>query len=421
MKPSPANTERCAEVQHPSTKLRPVAVSLSLVLVLAGCSGGSGSPTTTTPSASTSAAPSGTPFKVGFVGGISGVTALNAQSALDGLTIAVDKVNKAGGIMGRPIEIVTADDQGTPAGGVNAVTKLVSQDKVDAVFGPDLSSITLAVEEIPSKAGKLQFTSSISPQITESGVSNWIFRLRPNSNTGAKLTVDYVVNTLGFKRVGIMYSREGFGQAGLAGITAELKALGLDPVAVESGNITDTDFTSQILNLKKANPDVVLAWVNTEVADAILTKQRIQLGLPGPIVGTNAMLSAVGLKLLGPAADGVIAAEDWDPSDSSPLSTAFVTDFKSAHPNDVITFHAPLYYDGILMLAKAAELGGGTSEEQLRSGMHDLHCYKGVMGNYNYDTKGDPGSFGSLYQYHGTPGQGGAVQLLKRVDNSACQ
>ena len=207
---------------------------------------------------------------------------------------------------------------------------------------------------------------------------------------------------------------------GLEGITAELKALGLEPVAVESGNITDTDFTSQLLNLKNANVDVVLAWVNTEVADAILTKQRIQLKVPGPLVGTNAMLSQVGLDLLGPAADGVIAAEDWDPSDTSALSIGFVTDFKAAYPNDVITFHAPLYYDGILMLAQAAELGGGTSSEQLRSGMLALHCYDGVMGKYNYDATGEPGSFGSLYQYKGVPGQGGAVQLLKRVDNPAC-
>jgi branched-chain amino acid transport system substrate-binding protein len=401
---------------------------LLLALLLVACSGGGGAPSSSESATATGSAPASSasvgdksPLKIGFIGGISGTTALNAQSALDGLKLGVDKVNAAGGVNGRQIEIVTADDQGTPSGGVNAVTKLVSQDKVQAIFGPDLSSITLAVMEIPAKAGILQYTSSISPKITESGVSDWIFRLRPNSNTGAKLTVDYVVNDLGLKRIGIIYSREGFGQAGLEGITAELKALGLEPAAVESGNVTDTDFTSQLLNLKKANLDAVIAWVNTEAADAILTRQRVQLGLPGPIIGTNAMLSQVGLKLLGEYADGVIAAEDWDPADTSPLSKEFVAAFKAAYPNDVLTFHAPLYYDGVLMMAKAAELGGGTAEEQIRDGMLSLNCYEGIMGKYNYDKTGEPGSFGSLYQYHGIPDKGGEVKLLARVYNPDCK
>lgn len=356
-------------------------------------------PATSSAAPPAAAKPSGTPIRIGIITPTTGGTALIGQQSVEGAQMAAEELNASGGIGGRPIEILAEDEAGQPAVGVAAMNKLVYNDKVDVILGADTSSVTLAAMGIAQKEGIPEITSSLNPTITQQG-NPWIFRMRPTDMIAADLIAQYAVGELKLTKIAVMNTRGDYGQGGADAFTASLKSrFNMTPVRAESVNVGDKDFTPQLLNIKNSGADGLLWW-GIIAETAIVLKQRSDVGFTGPIFGANALVNSTVLDLAGNNADGAIAATNYANSNSDPKTVEFEKKFRAKF-NKVPNDHAPLYYDAMYLLQEAAKLGGGTSKEQIRDGMHKIKDLRMITSRFSFDDKGEPGTSMLIVQVKG--------------------
>jgi branched-chain amino acid transport system substrate-binding protein len=332
------------------------------------------------------------PLRIGIAAQLTGSAALIGQQSVEGARLAADEINSLGGILGRQVVIVPADEASDPAVGINAINKLVFDDKVDVVLGPDTSSVTLATMNITRDEEKLQLTSSLNPTITEQG-DEWIFRLRPTDRIAADLIAQYVVDELGLKRIAVLNSRDDYGQGGADAFVSALKTrYGLAPVDTITANTGDTNFVPLLQRVSVAKADGLLLWWSSITEVAKILQQRNDVGLKIPIFGSNAMVNSTVVDLATPQlAAGAISATNYANSNPHPKTVEFESKFKAATgktPND----HASLYYDAVYLLRAAAEQGKGSSSTQLRDGLRAVKDFCGITSKFSFDAKGEPGN-----------------------------
>ena len=153
---------------------------------------------------------SGEPIKVGVYLPLSGANAAVGQSGVEGIEMAVEEINAAGGIAGRPIEIIKEDEENDPTTAVSVVNKLINQDEVVAIIGSVNSSVTLAAMEVSEDAGIPMVTPiSSGAAITGSG-NQYIVRGQANDLLQAGAVVEYAI-AKGYQKIGLMYQNDDYG------------------------------------------------------------------------------------------------------------------------------------------------------------------------------------------------------------------
>jgi branched-chain amino acid transport system substrate-binding protein len=355
---------------------------------------------TPTPGTAGAASPAGQPFKIGVIAPTTGGTALIGQQSVEGARMAAEEINAEGGLAGRPIEIIAEDEAGQPAVGVAAMNKLLYSDKVNFILGPDTSSVTLAAMGIPQREGIPEITSSLNPTITRQN-DPWIFRMRPTDLIAADLMARFGVEELKLKKIGVMNTRGDYGQGGADAFVAALKKrYNMAPVRSETVNVGDKDFTPQLLNIKNSGADGLLWW-GIIAETAIVLKQRHDIGFTGPIFGANALVNSTVLDLAGTNADGAIAATNYANTNPDPKTVEFEKKFRAKF-NKVPNDHGPLYYDAMYLLKEAVRLGGGTSAEQIKNGLHKIKDLRLVTSRFSFDELGEPGNSMLIVQVKGT-------------------
>ena len=162
----------------------------------------------------TCSATSAEPLKIGVVAGLTGPGAEQGRDKIQGAKLATEEVNKAGGVLGRPIELVIEDDQTTNPGVVLAFSKLAGDKDIPAFVGPNFSTQIHAIAPDIQRLGKPVMIGGTDPQLTHMG-NPWLFRFRPNDTYSARVIADYGVNALGKKKWAIVHSTEAFGISGM--------------------------------------------------------------------------------------------------------------------------------------------------------------------------------------------------------------
>ena len=190
------------------------------------------------------------------------------------------QVNEAGGIHGRKIKFVMGDDACGASQGLAIFKKLVSSDKVFAMAGVACSHVGEAIKPLVNKEEiPLIISVALSPKLLIPH-SKYIFRLGPPSDfTGAimaKFMREYFPDK--FTKVAIIHTQEEYGTTGRDGILSELKKYGIQPLAVETHKIGDTDYSGQLLKIKPLNPEVLFLF-NYQRDMALITKQAYELGI----------------------------------------------------------------------------------------------------------------------------------------------
>lgn len=243
-------------------------------------------------------------IKIGILGSLTGPAAIWGTGNLAGATLAFEKVNAEGGIHGRKIEIVSIDDETSAPKGMAAFSRLVESEEVFAVVGPTSSAVgvpllgQLAQSEVP-----VFISIFSSPSMTEPPVRN-IFRSGViNDRMQGRAIAKYLVEG-GSQRIAILRQSDEYGVNGGKSVEEKLRELGAEPVATEIFNAADTDFSSQILRIRSADPDAIVIY-GYPAAGAILTRQIRDLGLDAKIVGSSASANANYPAMVGPAAAGV--------------------------------------------------------------------------------------------------------------------
>src|ERR1700683_3759827 len=217
-------------------------------------------------------------FKIGMVLPVTGPAASVRGYALADAKIALDRVNKSGGVLGKQLELVTEDDQTTNPGAVLAFSKLAAQPDIVAFLGPVRSTQNHAISNDVLKTAKPFCFGGTDPALTKMG-NPWFIRFRPNDTYSARVIASYGVATLGKRNWAIVHSTDAFGMSGLKALSAALDKIGAK-VAIDQGYPNQSpDFTPVALAVKSSGADIIGSYFTFESDLAIFARQLRQLGV----------------------------------------------------------------------------------------------------------------------------------------------
>src|SRR6516165_2878410 len=269
------------------------------------------------------------PLKIGMVAPLTGSAAELGRDEIQGAKLATEEVNKTGGVLGRPIELVIEDGQTTNPGGVLAFSKLAGDKDIPAFVGPVYSTQIHAMAPDIQRLGKPVMIGGTDPQLTHMG-NPWLFRFRPNDIYSARVIADYGVNTLGKKKWAIVHSTDAFGTSGMKNLAENLKGMGVEPALVQGYTNNSQDFTPVVFAVKQSGADVMTTYMTISSDQAIFARQLRQLGVNIAWVGSPTTVRTNVLKLAGPALFGSYAASDFN-ADSSPAAKEFATKYEATY------------------------------------------------------------------------------------------
>src|SRR5437763_13137080 len=347
-------------------------------------------------------------IKIGMCAPITGPAAEAGKYATGGAKLAVEAINKAGGVLGKQIELIIEDDQTTNPGIVLAFSKLAAQPDIVAFLGSIRSTQVHAMAPDVLKLGKPVMIGGTDPTLTHIG-NPWLFRFRPNDSYSGRVIADYGVNTLGKKKWAIVHSTDAFGTAGGKALASALEKLG-NPAVLDQGYANQSqDFTPVVLAVKQSGADVLGTYFTFENDLGIFARQLRQPGVNIPWVGSPSVVAVSSTKLAGPALYGTYGVADYA-EDSSEASKTFGKAYRDAYktaPDNQSAWP----YDAITILSAAINKAGSTDPAKIREAILGLKKYAGAEGEYNFDQNGD-----GLHGYNVVRNEKGTIVYDKHID-----
>jgi branched-chain amino acid transport system substrate-binding protein len=322
---------------------------------------------------------------VGYYGDLSGRTSNFGQSTKNGVEMAADEINKAGGINGRQIQILSEDDEGRPEKAATVVTKLIDQDRVIALLGEVASGNTLAAAP-KSQAAKVPMISpsSTNPAVTQ--VGDYIFRVCFIDPFQGEVMAKFAANTLKAKRAAIMLDFNSPYSRGLTDFfESSFTKLGGQILNKQSYTQGDRDYKGQLTAIRATNPDVIyVPGYYGEVG--VIAKQAKQLDIKAPLLGGDGWDATQLWDLGGDSLNGDFISNHYSVDDPSPAIRKFVADYKARH-GKVPDALAALGYDAMRVLGEAIKRAGTTEEPKLRDAIAQTQNFPGVTGTISIDAQ----------------------------------
>jgi branched-chain amino acid transport system substrate-binding protein len=320
----------------------------------------------------------GSAIKVGVYLDLSGQTSSFGQSTKNGIEMARDEINNAGGINGRKIELVIEDEQGEPGKVTTVVTKLLRQDQVQALLGEVASTNSLTAAPKAQEAHVPMITpSSTNPEVTKKG--DYIFRVCFIDPFQGEVMAKFAATTLKAKRAAILSD---FNSDYSKGLTQFFKQsftkLGGTIVDEKSYTQSDRDFSSQLTAIRASNPDVIyVPGYYGQVG--VIAKQARQQGINVPILGGDGWDAPQLWELGGDALKNTYISNHYSIDDPSPLIQKFVADYKARYGINPDAL-AALGYDAMRVLGDALKRAGSTDGAKLRDAIAQTKDFPGVTG-----------------------------------------
>ena len=355
-----------------------------------------------------SARAQGATLKIGMCAPVTGPAAESGGYAIKGAKLALEAVNKAGGVLGKQLELIVEDDQTTNPGIVLAFSKLAAQSDIVAFLGSIRSTQVLAMAPDVLKLGKPVMIGGTNPDLTHMG-NQWLFRFRPNDSYSGRVIADYGVNTLGKKKWAIVHSTDAFGTAGGKALTDALTKLGAPPVLDQGYANQSQDFTPVVLAVKQSGADVLGTYFTFENDLGIFARQLRQLGVTIPWVGSPSVVAVSSTKLAGPALFGTYGVADYA-EESTEASKAFgkaYRDIAKVAPDNQSSWP----FDAVTVLAAAINKAGSTEPAKIREAILATQKFPGAEGEYNFDDKGD-----GLHGYNIVKNDKGNIVFDKHIE-----
>jgi branched-chain amino acid transport system substrate-binding protein len=347
-----------------------IAASLSLALL--GC------PPKSESGGGNAASAGGGDILVGEFGSLTGPQATFGQSTHNGIMMAVDEVNAAGGINGRKIKVLTEDDQSKQEEAANAVTKLISQNGVLAVLGEVASSNSLAAAPIcQSNKVPMISPSSTNPEVTKKG--DYIFRICFIDTYQGENLANYVAQQLKMKRAAILTDVKSDYSNGLAQFFQErYTQLNGQIVGRQSYANGDSDFRSQLTAVKASKPEVLFVpGYYTDIGQIAI--QARDLGITQPLVGGDGWESPKLIEIGGKALEGCFYSNHYFADDPAPAVRNFVQKYRDRYGQKPDAL-AALGYDDMLVLADAMKRAKKLDGPSLRDAVATTKNFSGVTG-----------------------------------------
>lgn len=328
------------------------------------------------------------PIKIGEFASLTGKEATYGQAAHRGTLLAIEEANAAGGVLGRPLELIFEDDQSKTGESATIVKKLISRDKVVAILGEIASSRTLEAAPIAQNA-KIPLISpgSTNPEVTAKG--NYIFRVCFIDSFQGTVMAKFARTSLKLSRVAVLSSVSNAQSVGLAKFFKERFAADGGTVALEQKySEGDKDFRAQLTAIKAANVQgIFVPAYYTEAA--LICKQARDLGLTVPLFGIDGWESPELINIGGPAVEGAYFSTHYSPDSQDPTVRGFNERFQKRWGTGTDALSA-LGYDSALLLIDALKRAGTTDPAKLRAAIAATKNFKGVTGVITFDEKRNP-------------------------------
>ena len=324
---------------------------------------------------------------VGEYASLTGSEATFGLNSDNGVQLAAEEINQAGGVLGRKIKLIVEDDQSKPGQPSAAVKKLIDSDKVVAVIGEIASSRSLEAGPI-CQAAKIPMVSpgSTNPTVTQTG--DYVFRVCFIDPFQGTVMAKFALDTLKAKKVAILSDVTSDYSTGLSQYFTEYYKGHGGQIVIErsySGGGKDKDFRAQLTAIKSAQPDAIFVPGYYTEAGLIAKQARI-LGIKVPLLGGDGWDSPKLAEIAGTSLDGSYFSTHFSPADKSPKVQGFVTKYQAkfkALPDGM----APLGYDAMMILADAIKRAGTTDGDKVREALASVKNYDAVTGNITIDAQ----------------------------------
>jgi branched-chain amino acid transport system substrate-binding protein len=326
-------------------------------------------------------------IKIGTAGPLSNAEALFGNTWQNGMQLAVDNVNAAGGINGSKVVLVRQDDQGDPKQGTLVAQKFCDDDSILAVVANFNSGVTIPSSDVYNRCGMPQVTNSSNPKVTEHGYQN-LFRPIANDFMQGGAPADYALKVLNAKTAAIVHDKQAFGQ-GVADVFKASFEKGGGTITSYSGvTATDVDFSALITALKTQNPDLVY-YGGTMPGVGLFLKQLREQGIKAHFFAADPAFLPDLITTAGVAnADGAIVSFQAPPYDANAKLIKFAADYKAAFNEEPGPYSAYGYNQAAIILDAMKRAGTDVTRasivKQLRSTNFD-----GLMGAVEFDEKGE--------------------------------
>ena len=331
------------------------------------------------------------PIKIGVAGPFTGGSSSMGVSMRDGVRLAIEEINKSGGVLGRPLLAVERDDEAKNERGVQIAQELINKEKVTAAVGYINTGVSLASQRFFQEA-KIPVmnnvaTGSIVTNQFPKDPDNYVFRNAAPDNIQAPMIVDEAVTRRGYKKVAILADSTNYGQLGREDLEKALAAKGIKPVAEEKFNIKDVDMTAQLLKAKEAGAEAILTYgIGPELAQ--IANGMTKLGWKVPMIGSWTLSMANFIDNAGPGGEGARMPQTFIQEPTTPKRKAFIDSYLAAFKPKDNRIDSPVSaaqgYDSIYLLAAAIKQAGSTDGPKVREALEDLKTpVEGVVTTYN--------------------------------------
>jgi len=328
------------------------------------------------------------PIKIGSVLSVTGPAAFLGDPEKKTLNLYIERINAAGGVLGRKLELYTYDD-GTDASKANGFAKrLIEEDKVDILIGGTTTGSTMAMVPVVEKA-QIPFISLAGAVVIIEPVKKWVFKT-PHTDRMAAEKVFEDMKKRGLTRVGLLSENSAFGQSGKKETLAVAGKYGMQIVANETYGPKDADVTTQLTKIKNTAGVQALLVFGFGQGPAVVTKNIGQLGIGLPHYESHGVASEEYIKLSGKAAEGVrlpaaalLVAKTLPNKDpQKPVVVGYEKAYKDRYKQDVSTFggHA---IDGLMIAVNAIKRAKSTDKAKVRDAIEQTKGFIGTGGIVN--------------------------------------
>ncbi|MBC7962860.1 MAG: ABC transporter substrate-binding protein [Steroidobacteraceae bacterium] len=334
------------------------------------------------------------PIKIGALFAVTGPAAFLGEPERNTAKMVVDEINRAGGIKGRKLELVSYDTAGDATKAVQLATKLIKDDKVVAIIGPSTTGETMAVIPVAEKEQVPLISCSAGSKITDP-LKKWIFKTAQNDSLAVGRIYEYLQKNRQ-TNVAILTVSDGFGASGREQLKAQSAKFGIKIVSDDTYGPKDTDMTAQLTKIRGSQAQAIICW-GTNPGPAVIAKNVRQLGIKTPLFMSHGVSSKKFIELAGEAAEGVklpsgkvVVADLLPGSDPQKKSLlAFIKDYQNHYKTEGDHFggHA---WDAV-MLIKAAVEKGADSSSAMRDNLEKIRGFAGIGGTFSYSAKDHAG------------------------------
>ena len=326
-------------------------------------------------------------IKIGYIGALTGDTAVWGQAGLNGMKLTAKKVNDAGGVLGSTIEVIGMDGKGKPEDSLNALSKLIDMGVI-AVVGTNFSSCNIPMAPVATaKKIPLLATAASDPKVTvdETGkLMEYSFRIGFIDPFQGRVLAAFAIGKLGAKTAAILTDIGSDYSYGLSSyFEEEFKKLGGKIVASEQGRAGDNDYRAQLSKLKTVNPDVILVpWIDKDVA--LIAKQARELGIKAAFMGGDGWDNQDMITMAGAALEGGYYTSQ--PSFGREVTKPYYDEYVKTYTIKPET-EALFGHDAVMWIVDALKRAGKADSVALKNALENTTGFEGLMGTMNIDKK----------------------------------